>query len=59
MAGEDADLPMVSYPTAIQETLDLCIDVTVRAIAAMSEEVSSSLTLVHVIPTHSVCIFLP
>lgn len=36
MAGEDADLPMVSYPTAIQETLDLCIDVTVRATAAMS-----------------------
>lgn len=33
MAGEDADLPMMSYPTDIQETLDLCIDVTVRATA--------------------------
>ena len=29
MAGDDADLPMLAYPTAIQETLDLCIDVTV------------------------------
>lgn len=28
VAGDDADLPSVSYPTDIQEVLDLCIDVT-------------------------------
>ena len=37
MAGEDAGLPMVCYPTAIQETLDLCIDVTVRGTTAVSK----------------------
>lgn len=30
MAGDDAHLPMLSYPTNLQEPLDLCIDVTVR-----------------------------
>lgn len=29
MAGDDAHAPMLSYPTTLQEPLDLCIDVTV------------------------------
>ncbi|KAL3158772.1 hypothetical protein ABBQ32_011500 [Trebouxia sp. C0010 RCD-2024] len=28
MAGDDAHAPMLSYPTTLQEPLDLCIDVT-------------------------------
>lgn len=30
VAGEDAELASVSYPVDPQETLDLCIDVTVQ-----------------------------
>ena len=30
IAGDDADLRMVSYPIDAQEPQDLCIDVTVR-----------------------------
>ena len=29
MAGDDAHLPMLTYPTTLQELLELCIDVTV------------------------------
>lgn len=32
VAGEDAELASVSYPVDPQETLDLCIDVTVRLV---------------------------